>query len=68
MCVVEANGIEPTKSVAQSFPSAFDPTVTDGGQLRLRKPQTGEWPSQQKGADDAEVVALTLSLPTVGEQ
>jgi hypothetical protein len=63
LCLVSANGIEPTIAVANRLPDAFDPHVTDGQQLRLRKPDSDVWPSKLSGDEPASIVAETLSLP-----
>lgn len=50
------------QSVADAFPDPFEAHVTDGGNLRLTKPQTGAWPSSQAGKGDVEAIADALSL------
>jgi len=39
------------------LPPEFEPHATDGGQLRVTKPDTTQWPSKQAGRDAAKVLA-----------
>lgn len=50
------------QSVAGAFPDPFDGHVTDGGNLRLTKPQTEAWPSATSGRDDVDVLADELNI------
>lgn len=45
-------------------PECFDSTVTGGGNLRLRKPSTDEWPSARVSEDDHIEICAELGIPT----
>lgn len=45
-------------------PEAFDPKLTDEGNLRIRKPDTDEWPSARASEDDYMEICGELGIPT----
>lgn len=44
-------------------PEEFDAKVTDGGNLRLRKPDTDQWDSAKASEDDYVVICGDLGVP-----
>lgn len=55
------------RDILYGIPDAFEPSLTDGGNLRITKPKPpskgGEWPSATAGRDPYEVVIDELGLP-----
>lgn len=55
--VVPADG-----DVEAAIPDAFEPSVTDKGNLRISKPDTSDWDSKQKQKEsDAELILNTIA-------
>lgn len=53
----------PIESIEERIPDAFNPSLTDGGNLRLSKPDTNDWPSKRKQQDsDAELILKELAM------
>lgn len=50
------------ESIVELAPDCIEASYTDSGYVRATKPETGEWPSQQAGRDDRDVLLDALDL------